>query len=164
MAKKVFLSFEYKKDNWRVQTIKNIGSIESEPLLSSNEWEKIKENGDSAIEKWIDAEMRDKQCLVVLIGSTTAGRKWVRYEIKQAWDSGMGVLGIHIHNLKDRDGNQTSKGSNPFSTFTVDGVKMDSMVKTYDPSYTTSTYVYDHIKNNINDWIDEAIKIRAKYD
>jgi hypothetical protein len=164
MAKKVFLSFEYKKDNWRVQTIRNIGSIESEPLLSSNEWEKVKAKGDDAIEKWINAEMKDKNCLVVLIGSTTAGRKWVKYEIKQAWDSGKGVLGIHIHNLKDKDGNQTSKGANPFETFDVDGAKLSNIVKTYDPAYATSTYVYDHIKSNINDWVDTAIDIRSKYD
>jgi hypothetical protein len=164
MAKKVFLSFEYKKDNWRVQTVRNIGSIESEPLLSSNEWEKVKAKGDRAIEAWINAEMKDKKCLVVLIGSSTASRKWVKYEIKHAWAEGKAILGIYIHNLKDKDGSQTTKGSNPFSSFTVNKVDLDSIVKTYDPPYTTSTYVYDHIKSNIDDWIEKAIDIRAKYD
>jgi len=164
MAKKVFLSFEYKKDNWRVQTVRNIGSIESEPLLSSNEWEKVKAKGEDAIKAWINKEMKDKNCLVVLIGSTTASRKWVKYEIKQAWNSGKGVLGVYIHNLKDKDGYQTSKGSNPFDAFNVDGVKLGNIVKAYDPPYTTSTYVYDHIKSNIDSWIDHAINVRSKYD
>lgn len=39
--------------------------------------------------------------MVVLIGEDTAKRKWVKYEIKKAWNEGKGVLGIYIHNLKD---------------------------------------------------------------
>jgi hypothetical protein len=38
-----------------------------------------------------------------------------------------------------------------------------SVVKAYDPPYSTSTYVYDHIKQNLADWVDEAITIRNNY-
>ncbi|MBR9766708.1 MAG: TIR domain-containing protein, partial [Rhodobacteraceae bacterium] len=46
----------------------------------------------------------------VLIGSETASRQWVRYEIRKAWKERKGVLGIQIHGLKDLNGNTSTKG------------------------------------------------------
>jgi hypothetical protein len=40
---------------------------------------------------------------------------------------------------------------------------MSNTVKAYDPPYTTSTYVYDHIKENLADWVEEAISIRNDF-
>lgn len=159
MAKKCFLSFYYKADSWKVSQIKQIGSIEEQPLLDSNKWEEIKSKGDPAIEKWIADNMKGKECLVVLVGEKTAGRRWVKHEIKKAWADGLGVLAIYIHNLKDSAGNQSSKGSDPFAGLTVNGKAV--IGKTYDPPYTTSTYVYDHIKNNIETWIKDAVNARS---
>ena len=56
-------------------------------------------------------------CVIVLIGNRTSGRKWIEYEIEKAWNDGKGLLGIYIHNLKDRNGNQSPKGTNPFYSF-----------------------------------------------
>lgn len=165
MARKIFSSFHYKPDNWRASTVRNIGSIEGNQLASDNDWESITSGGDDAIEKWINQQMKGQSCVVVLVGANTAGRKWINYEIKRGWNDGKGVLGIHIHNLKDKDGNQSSTGSNPFSGFTVgdDKKKLSSIVKCYDPPYSTSTNVYNHIRENIVDWIEEAIEIRGRY-
>lgn len=159
MAKKCFLSFHYKDDCWRVSQVKKIGAIEEQPLLDSNDWESIKKKGDAAIETWIADNMKGKKCLVVLVGAKTAGRRWVKHEIKKAWKDGLGVLAIHIHNLKNADEEQSDKGSNPFTGLTVDGEAVTG--KVYDPPYKISTNVYNHIKENISDWIDEAIKARA---
>lgn len=163
MARKVFLSFHYKPDSWRVSQIKSIGKIEGAPLLSSNRWEEIKKNGDAAVETWITENMKGKSCLVVLIGGKTANRKWINHEIQKAWNDGKGVLGIYIHNLKDREGNQANKGVDPFNYISVRGNAMSKIVKSYDPPYSNSTYVYGYIEENINDWIEEAIAIRNKY-
>lgn len=159
MAKKCFLSFHYKPDHWRVSQVKKIGAIEEQPLLDSNDWESIKKKGDSAIEKWIADNMKGKDCLVVLVGEKTAGRRWVKHEIKKAWKDGLGVLAIHIHNLKHSDSEQTEKGSNPFTGLTVDGETVTG--KVYDPPYKISSNVYNHIKENISTWIDDAIKARG---
>lgn len=72
------------------------------------------------------------------------------------------MLGIYIHNLKDREEKQSSKGRNPFEDFTLgdDKKKLSSIVKAYDPPYKTSKNVYDHISSNLVDWIEEAIEIR----
>lgn len=158
MANKCFLSFHYKADNWRVSQIRQIGAIEKQPLLVSNEWEEIKKKGDGAIEEWIANNMKGKECLVVLLGEKTAGRRWVKHEIEKAWEDGLGVLAICIHNLKDSGGNQSSKGSNPFSGLTVGGEAVTG--KVYDPPFTLSTDVYDYIKLNIETWVRDAIKAR----
>ena len=60
MAKKCFLSFYYKKDNWRVSQVKNIGAIEEQPLMSANEWEEVKKKGDAAIKAWIETTCMEK--------------------------------------------------------------------------------------------------------
>lgn len=44
-----------------------------------------------------------------------------------------------------------------------DDRKLSGIVKAYDPPYTMSTYVYDHIKDNIEEWVEEAVSIRNNY-
>ena len=163
MARKCFLSFHYKPDSWRVSQVKNMGKIEGQSILTSNSWEEVKKKGDKAIEDWINDQLKGKNCQIVLIGTKTAGRRWVKYEIEQAWNAGKGVLGIYVHNLKDANENQTDKGSNPFSSFTFGTKKtpMTNFAKTYDPPYSSSQYAYDYIKSNIEDWVEEAIRLRG---
>lgn len=163
MAKRIFTSFHYIPDNWRASQIRSMGKIEGSAVATTNKWEEVTKGGDKAIQKWIDDNMDGKSCVVVFVGKKTAGRKWIDYEIEKAWKDGRGVFGIHVHNLKDSDGEQTDKGSNPFEHFTIGKEKLSSIIKCYDPPFSTSTYVYNHIKENIEDWIEEAIKIRNKY-
>lgn len=165
MARKVFYSFHYQLDNWRVQQVMNMGAIEGQPLLSSQAWEDVAKGGDAAIQEWIDDQMKGKSCNVVLIGSQTVGRKWVNYEFTKAWGDGKGVLGIYIHRLLDSNGSSASKGSNPFSRFTLNGgkVQFDAVVPVYDPSGLTSTDVYNTIKNNIERWVEDAIGVRGRW-
>ena len=72
-------------------------------------------------------------------------------------------MGIHIHNIEDRRGDQSAKGANPFDAFNVNGKKLSSIVKAYDPSYKLSKNVYAHIAENISDWVEEAVRIRGRY-
>jgi len=165
MARRTFFSFHYKPDNWRASQVRNMGVIEGNAPVSDNEWESITRGGDEAIKRWIDGQLEGKSCAIVLIGTNTAGRKWIKYEIEKSWNDGKGLLGIYIHNLKDKDGNQSAKGQNPFDDLTMkrDNQRLSSIVKAYDPPYYTSTYVYDHIKNNLASWVEEAISIRNNY-
>ncbi len=110
MARRVFYSFHYDADNWRAGMVRNIGVVEGNRPATDNEWESVKKGGDKAIQKWINDQMSGRSCAIVLIGRTTAGRKWINYEIQQAWADGKGLLGIHVHNLEDKNGKQTTKG------------------------------------------------------
>ena len=46
-----------------------------------NDWETVKMGGDAAIERWIASQMHYRSCTVVLVGSNTANRKWINYEL-----------------------------------------------------------------------------------
>lgn len=163
MARKVFFSFNFKRDAERVSQVRNMGVVAGQQLLTANQWEDVKEGGDEAIKQWIEDQMRGKSCAVVLIGYGTAGRRWVEYEIQKAWNDGKGLVGIHIHNLKNLAGEQSGKGANPFNGFNVAGTAISAIVKTYDPPYTPSTNVYKHIQDGIEGWVEEAITIRGNY-
>ena len=162
MARKVFYSFHYVPDNWRASQVRNMGVVEGNQPAKDNDWETVKGGGEAAIKKWIDAQLDGRTCTVVLIGANTAGRKWVTYVINKSWNDGKGVLGIYVHNLKDADANQSTKGANPLDhvTFSKSGAKLSTVAKSYDPPYSTSTSVYNHIKENLSAWIEEAVRIR----
>jgi len=165
MARRIFFSFHYKPDNWRASQVRNIGAIEGNSPVSDNAWEEVTSGGNTAIQNWIDNQLEGRSCTIVLIGENTAGRKWITYEIEKSWNSSKGVLGIYIHNLKDSNQNQSNKGRNPFDNLTMkrDNAKLSTIVKVYDPPYSTSSNVYQNISDNIEDWVEEAIKIRNNY-
>ena len=162
VTRRVFFSFHYRPDNWRAGQVRNMGLVEGNAPVSDNDWETVTRGGDAAIQRWIDGQLYGKSCAIVLIGSQTSGRKWIKYEIEKAWDDGKGLLGIYIHNLQDRNGKQSAKGPNPFYSVTVNGRRLSNIVNAYDPPYKRSTNVYAHIKNNIADWVEEAIDIRRR--
>jgi hypothetical protein len=161
----VFYSFHYTPDCARAARVRNMGVVEGNKPASDNDWEEIESGGDKAIQKWIDDQLDGRSCNVVLIGENTAGRKWIDYEIKSAWNSKKGLVGVYIHRLKDFDGNQALKGNNPFEDFTIGQKKtpMTSVVKAYNSPYTDSKDVYNHINEHLSDWIEEAIEIRDNY-
>lgn len=163
MARKVFYSFHYDADRDRVAQVRNMGVVEGSPIASDNDWEQIKRGGDQAIQRWIDNQMNGTSCCVVLIGTATANRKWVNYEIAQAWRQKKGVLGVHIYELKDLQGGKASRGSNPLEYVTIAaGRLVSSYARTYDPPQYDSKEVYAHIKSSLPAWIEEAIAIRGR--
>lgn len=166
MAKRqVFFSFEYNKDAWRAGQVRNMGKVDSSSTFSDNDWEEVKDKTDAKIKKWIDDQLAMRSCLVVLIGATTSGRKWINYEIEKAYELKKGIVGIYIHNLKDSDGNQTTKGSNPFYHIYIgeENERLSKYVTCFDSSYKSSQYVYDDIKENIEQLIEDAISSAGTY-
>ena len=160
IKRKVFYSFHFKQDAWRASQVRNMGVLEGNEPASDNDWEDIEKGGELSIKRWINRQLQGRSCAVVLIGTHTANRKWINYEIERAWELGKGVAGVYIHNLKDRNKEQSVKGKNPFNYVSVQGRLLSQIVKDYDPPYSISTNVYDHIESNISDWIEEAINIR----
>lgn len=163
MAKRqVFFSFEYNKDVWRASQVRNMGKVSDSSTFSDNDWEEVKSKEVADIREWIDNQMANRSCIVVLIGKTTSSRKWVKYEIEKAYELNNGIVGIYIHNLEDQDGNQTDKGANPFySVYTNDGERLSKYVTCFDSSYSMSKNVYNDIANNIEDLIEDAINNKA---
>ena len=160
--RQVFYSFHYKPDCWRASQVRNIGTIEGNRPAPDNEWEKITSAGPDAIKKWINDQMKYRSCTVVLIGSETANRKWINYEVVKSWDAGMGVVGIYIHGLKNSNGYISKKGNNPFDYITHGGTKekLSTIVKCYNPAGENSKERYNWISKYISDAVEEAIEIR----
>lgn len=104
--------------------------------------------------------MNYRSCVVVLVGTNTADRKWVKYEIEKAWADGKGIVGIHIHNISCPRNGKCAKGTNPFAQYKIDEKNMANIVKCYDPK---SYDAYNDIKASLEVWIDEAIRIRQQY-
>lgn len=165
MARNCFYSFHFKPDNWRAATVRGIGVIEGNEPVKDNEWESITSGADSErkIEAWIAGQLKGKTCIVVLVGTNTANRKWISYEISKAWNEGLGVVAINIHGLKDKDGTTSSIGANPldFVSFTQSGKALSTVAKRYDPAGANSKERYDWIATHLANAVEEAIKIRA---
>jgi len=161
VVRKIFYSFHFDADNWRVGQVRNMGVIEENAAVSDHDWEAVKRGGDASIQSWIDSQMQNRECVVVLIGASTASRPWIDYEIKKAWNTNKGLLGINIHKLKDQMQSQSSKGPNPFSKFSVGGQNMAELVDVYDPPQVDSKDVYAYINQNIATWVESAIQRRG---
>ena len=117
MARRVFFSFHYQRDIWRVNQIRNIPNITScaaAGFQDASLWEEAKRKSDGAVKKLIDDGLENTSVTVVFIGEKTAGRKYINYEIEQSINRGNGIVGIQIHHLKDNQGDTDSVGEIPY--------------------------------------------------
>jgi hypothetical protein len=143
MARKVFFSFHYQRDLWRVNVVRNSGAIEGVAAAGFHDeslWEEAKKNGDDAVKRLINDGLRGTSVTVVLIGAETANRRYVAYEIERSVARGNGILGIRINNIKDKDGRTDRPGLIP-----------ERFTKTGAPVYT-----YEYGK--LGEWVEKAYK------
>jgi len=116
MARKVFFSFHYDRDSWRVGQVRNcnvVAGYEKNPFYDKVNWETIKRQGDDAVKKWINEQLYGTSVTVVLIGKETSNRRWVKYEINRSIELGKGLIGIDISKIKDQKGQVDEAGINP---------------------------------------------------
>lgn len=156
MVRRVFFSFHYERDKWRVNPVRNAWVTqgrEAAGFEDAADWEEVKKQSEEAIKNWIDDQLRGTSVTAVLIGNETAGRKYVRYEIRESVRQGNGIIGIKIHQLKDKDDGKDFQGSNPLDDFVIetkDGVeKLSSVFETYE-------WKRDDGWENIGDWVEDA--------
>lgn len=116
MARRVFFSFHYQRDIWRVNQIRNIPEITgcaAAGFQDASLWEEAKKKGDAEIKKLIDKGLENTSVTVVFIGAKTAGRKYINYEIEKSIEKGNGIVGIQIHHLKNQAGETDDAGATP---------------------------------------------------
>ena len=157
MARRAFFSFHYENDVWRANVVRNSwvtkpGS-EAAGFVDAADFEEVKKGGDGAIKRWIEKQLDGTSVTVVLIGAQTNQREYVKFELSKSYEKGNGLLGIYIHQIKDRNGNTSAKGSNHFGEIGKD--------KSGNPVYFSSAYkTYDWVDNDgynkLGDWIKEA--------
>lgn len=116
MARRVFFSFHYDGDIWRANQIRNLNVVlgsDAAGFFDHSEWEEAKRKGDEAIRRLILANLDGTSVTVVLIGSDTASRRWVQYEIEKSIERKNGLLGVHIHTLCDQNRLPCARGAAP---------------------------------------------------
>lgn len=62
---------------------------EAAGFIDKAEFEQIKRQGDLAVHRWIDKQLEGTSVTVVLIGSETLNRSFVKYEICKSLQKGM---------------------------------------------------------------------------
>ena len=159
MARRVFFSFHYERDVWRASVVRNsyVTKGGEAGYVDAGMWEEAKLKGKAALQQLIDTALVGSSVTAVLIGSETASRDWVKYEIDQSMKGGKGLVGIYIHGIADKNGRTATKGPNPFAGLvrSSDQVSLTSIYSTYD-------WVLDGGYANLGSWVEAAAKAAGK--
>jgi hypothetical protein len=116
MARRVFFSFHYQRDIWRVNQVRNVPEVvgtAAAGFTDASLWEEAKKKGDETIKRMIREALKNTSVTIVCIGQKTAGRKFINYEIEQSLERGNGLVGIQIHHLENHEGETDALGVIP---------------------------------------------------
>ena len=143
--RKVFFSYKYKDDVSRANVVRNswvTQGKEAAGFIDAADFEEIKRQGDTAIQDWIDSQLKGTSVTVVLVGQRTCSSRWVRYEIERSIEIGNGLLGIDISKIKDLQGNTSQL---------CDEIPIPK-------DYLFYSWDKDDGYNKMGDWIEKAAK------
>jgi hypothetical protein len=110
MMREIYISYDRLSDIWRAHVFLQKVRALFRPRINM------------AIADWEDRERAVAEihtCLtntvttIILIGSETAQRPWVRHEIEQSIARGNSLLGIYIHQMQDHNGDISHRGLKP---------------------------------------------------
>lgn len=163
MARRVFFSFQYERDNQRASIVRNSwvtkADREEAGFIDAADWEAVKKKGDGAVENWIENQLKNTTVTVVLIGKETSSRPWVRHEVRRSYERGNGQVGILIHNILDWNKNRDDPGNNQFGELAKtpkgDAIYFWELYQTYD-------WVLNNGYENLGAWVEEAAKKAGK--
>lgn len=163
MARRAFFSFHYERDIDRSCVVRNSWHTQDRidaGFFDNSLWEEAKRNGDQAIKRMIDGALFNTSVTVVLIGTETASRPYVQYEIDQSINRGNGLLGVRIHRIKNLRQETDFEGPNPFDNIYINysnggRLRASSVYQTYD-------YVADNGYQNLGNWIEAAARAARK--
>lgn len=119
MSKRVFFSFHYQDViDFRANVVRNHWLTkpdrESAGFFDASIWEAAKKEGDIAIKRLINKNIKNTSVTAVLVGSQTFNRRWVSYEIMKSMQKGNKLIAIHINRIKDNNRKTKPNGPNPF--------------------------------------------------
>jgi len=156
--RRVYFSFDWDVDVWRVYQVRNSwltkSRYDSVGFIDSADIEKVKRYKDDEIKKWINNQLVGTSVTCVLIGSQTANSRWVNYEIIQSIEKENGLLGVYIHNVRDKDGYISKKGDSPFHKPPMNFAPCKGVL-TY-PCCSYYDWVNDDGYENLANWIEKA--------
>ena len=163
MARRVFFSFHYQRDIFRVNVVRNHWLTKPDHqeagFYDASLWEEAKKKGDTAIKNLIDAKLNGTSVTAVLIGQETHQRKYVLYEIEKSIRDRKGLFGIYIHEIKDINGSIDPRGQNPFD---VVKVKQGSLLVPASQVYMSYHWTTGMGYANFTTWVETAAKAAGR--
>jgi hypothetical protein len=160
MARRTFFSFHYENDVWRANIVRNsYVTVDSAGFVDAADFEEVKKKGDDAVKKWIDGQLSGTSVTVVLIGTDTSNRPYVKYELQESYRKGNGILGIYIHGVKDQNGNTSNAGDCYFGEIGKDAAGNSVY---FSSTYPTYNWINDNGYENLGKWIEAAAKAAGK--
>lgn len=164
MAKKVFFSFHYQDViDFRANVVRNHGEFklnsQEAGYHDSSMWEKAKKEGKIALKKLINNGLQNTSNTCILIGSETYLRSWVRYELLKSVKKGNHIFGVHINEIKCKNGKIKNLGKNPLDYIGVyaDDNKSYHLVEKKDDG---KWYYYKEIDDNSKIIIDHKLELK----
>lgn len=134
MAKRVYFTFDYEDvSDFRANVVRNhkfVDDIETAGYFDASIWEESKKKDAAALKKLISTALDNTSVTVVLIGSDTFNRRWVRYELFKSLERGNKIFGIHINSIAGKDTKTKTPGPNPFEHL---GIEFSADGKSYRP-------------------------------
>lgn len=162
MARRVFFSFHYDRDVRRVVQVRNSWVVrpdgEAQPFYDKAEFEEAKRRA-GGIQQWIEDQLKGTSVTVVLFGTETYDRPWVRHEIKRSYELGKGMLAIDIHNVRDPQSGTDFPGRNPLDYWTV---KRGGSDVPFSSLYSSYDWVRDNGYANLAAWVEAAAKAAGR--
>ncbi len=158
MARRAFFSFHYGNDVTRANVVRNswvTKGKEAAGFVDKAEFEKIKQQGETAIHNWIDNQLTGTSVTVVLIGEETLNREYVQYEILQSYERGKAIIGVQIGGIKNLKG-QTSASQSKYTVIGKDENGKDIWFSDIIKGFYN--YSSDDGYLNLGTWIENAAK------
>lgn len=116
-VRRVYLCFDYHQDLARINRIRQIpGVAVNAPagFKDASYWNSIHSRGEVTALRAIDAALENTSVTVVCLDRLTSSCKYVMYVVEHTLDLGHGLVGVHIHNVRDARGNTSDRGSPPW--------------------------------------------------
>ena len=163
MAKKVFFSFHYQDViDFRANVVKNHGQFklntQEAGYYDSSMWEKAKKEGKIALKRLFNNGLNNTSNTCVLIGSETYQRPWVRYELLKSVKKGNHIFGVHINEIKCKEGNTKDLGKNPLDYVGV-YAKDNSSYYLIEKKEDGKWYYYNEIDGNSKITINHQLEL-----
>ena len=124
MARSIFFSFHYDDvSSFRANVVRNSWVTmrdRTAHFIDKSMWEEAERKGVLALKKLIENGLKGTSVTVILVGTNTFLRRWVKYEIVKNFVEGKGILPIYINRIPSRNEGIKVKGVNPLERLTVD--------------------------------------------
>lgn len=123
MARLIFFSFHYGDvSSFRANVVRNswVTMERTVNFIDKSAWEEAERKGDANLKNLIEKWLRGTSVSVVLVGSDTHTRRWVKYEIVKSFVEGKGILLIYINRIPSKNEGIKTKGISPLERLAVD--------------------------------------------